>query len=87
MPEFEGEFEIFYVPGSGGKPQKRYRCNRRWSTGAACAFDTYDLQTLLEHVSQPHSENVRRKPMRPAISPVLGPDGKEIMKEARFKEE
>jgi hypothetical protein len=83
----EGEFEIFYWGG-----QKRYRCNQYWETGAKCQYDTYDREALIRHISQPHSESGKRKksappPPRTVVSPILGPDGKQIVHEAKFKEE
>ena len=44
------EFESFTWKG-----QKRYRCNRKWESGTACTYDSYDLETLRAHVMEPHN--------------------------------
>jgi hypothetical protein len=76
----EGEFEIFFWNG-----QKRYRCNQRWENGIPCAFDTFDYRALIEHVTQPHGYSGRRAPALPrkVISPIVGPQGEEIIREEK----
>jgi hypothetical protein len=92
MAEMEGEFEIFYYQNV-----KYYRCNRNWSTGHKCRFDTFHLESLVAHIRELHPETVAGNPLvMPAppvpgtTSPILGPDGQPIVYEvpgARFKEE
>jgi hypothetical protein len=71
--EMEGEFEIFFWQG-----QKRYRCNQKWANGTPCSYDTFDYQTLLDHIKEPHGRS-RKTKAAPVASFILGPDGEPLV--------
>jgi hypothetical protein len=88
MPEYEDGFEIVYYSG-----HKYYKCNQYWSTGHKCAFESFDKEEIIAHAGDPHSETGRRvkRQTRTVVSPILGKDGEQIVREqdineARFKE-
>jgi len=80
MPQTEiingQEVKVFFW-----KRQKRYRCPLVWEGGAACEFDTYDVEMLGQHMIEPHTfsgkipRNVKR------VSPILNSKGEQIMNE------
>lgn len=80
-PNREGDIEIYYWCG-----QKRYRCPLKWESGAKCAYDTYDIDALREHISVPHTANGKPKESgRTVVSPIYDHNGKQIVRQ-EFKD-
>ena len=75
-PAFEDGFEIFFWKG-----QQRYRCNQKWESGTKCEFNTHELEDLLRHVRQPHTRSGKAPERKGYVSPVLGPEGEQIIRE------
>lgn len=71
------EFETFTWKG-----QKRYRCARKWESGAQCEYDTYDLNELRNHLMEPHNR-AGKIPVAPAprLSPIVDEKGGPIFSE------
>lgn len=77
-PNREGDIEVFYWCG-----QKRYRCPLSWESGAKCSYDTYDLEALKGHLSQPHNATgeQRKTNTRTVVSPIYDHEGKQIVRQ------
>ena len=81
-PPFEGfqppeafpsqtDFEEFFFMG-----QRRYKCNQFWESGAACEYDTYDLQGIIAHIREPHNRSGSAAPRKVVRrSPILDAKG------------
>jgi hypothetical protein len=39
------------------KGQKRYRCPWQYDAGGTCAYDSYDVRLLMEHVRDTHGKS------------------------------
>jgi hypothetical protein len=50
MPKTSVEIETFHWKG-----QLRYKCPLKWSTGAPCQYDTYDVELLKKHMVSDHT--------------------------------
>jgi hypothetical protein len=74
----ESEFETFMWKG-----QLRYRCPCSWENGVRCEFDTYELEAMRLHISQPHVSNGKRpqKPTTTVTSTLVDGNGKPIVYE------
>ena len=73
------DFESFFWRG-----QERFRCNQKWENGTPCLFDTYDMETMIEHIACPHNRSgkVPKQPKRiPVASPILDTYGNPTIRE------
>ncbi len=69
------------------KGQKRYRCPRKWESGAECEYDTHDLTMMAEHMRGPHTRDGKPAQSLPKfISPILDASGNQIIREVKSVE-
>ena len=68
----ETDYETFVWCG-----QTRYRCNRKWANGTACAFDTYDPALMDEHIRAVH---VVKRPVAPAMPTLFDAEGNQVQR-------
>lgn len=73
-PNREGDIPIFFWCG-----QKRYRCPLIWESGAACDYDTYDIDAMRDHIGQPHTASGKPRTGRATVSPLFDHEGKQII--------
>ena len=87
----ETGFEVFLWNG-----QRRYRCPLSWESGEPCAYDSYDLEVMRQHVRESHNRSGKAVKRR-APSPVIyDADGRPVtlgarpdrgFEDVRFKDE
>jgi len=83
------------IPTLTWKGQKRYCCTRLWESGDPCAYNHYDLQTVIDHIASPHTRSGKPAklkaiveevhPPRPAFAPPQTPA--DYVTTAKFKTE
>jgi hypothetical protein len=63
------------------KGQTRYKCPRKWESGAQCEYNHYDLSALRAHAAEPHTRTGKGVQREVIVSPLLDAQGKQIIRE------
>ena len=73
------EIETFTYAG-----QTRYKCPLVWESGKKCAYDTYDVGLLRDHMRTAHTYSGKPRQSdnpQPIVSPLLDHRGQRIVRQ------